>query len=541
LIVIVIASCIYWWRFSLLQNTKIVPADGGIFKEGIIGQPQSLNPLFSMLNDADRDVSELIFSGLLSYNSNGDLVEDLAKEYQLSADGKTYQFILKDDLLWSDNEPLTTDDIIFTIEAIKNTKVQSPLRLTWQDVKVEKIDEKTIVFTLKTPYLPFLENFTFKILPQHIFQDIDPQEYSLKPREKIIGSGPFKIKAVEKDNNDKIKKIVLERNQNFYGKSPFLEGVELTFVESEEELLKLKDKETALTNISPQNKEKLGERFNIYSLSLPRYFALFLNQENKILSQKEVREALAMATPKEDIVKKALLGEGRIVDGPLFEENKIGGEIQKYNFNLEEAKKKLEEAHWIDSNNDGIREKILAEGQEATMFELNLLTLSQPQLQETAEILKNTWQEIGVKLNIQAMEGEKLRQDYISQRQYDILLYAQGLYMIPDPSSFWHSTQKKYPGLNFSLYQQSETDDLLKKSIEEIDQTKRQELLQSFAKKLTEDIPAIFLYSPNFLYAIDKDVKGIQTKYIVNPSQRFINIENWYINEKRVPLSSNVE
>ena len=113
--------------------------------------------------------------------------------------------------------------------------------------------------------------------------------------------------------------------------------------------------------------------------------------------------------------------------------------------------------------------------------------------------------------------------------------------MIPDPSSFWHSTQKKYPGLNFSLYQQSETDDLLKKSIEEINQTKRQELLQSFSKKLTEDIPAIFLYSPNFLYAIDKDVKGIQTKYIVNPSQRFINIENWYINEKRVPLSSNVE
>lgn len=524
-----------------MQNTEIVPADGGIFKEGIIGQPQSLNPLFSMLNDADRDISELIFSGLLAYNSNGDLEKDLAKEYQLSDDGKTYQFTLKDDLLWSDGEPLTTNDIIFTIEAIKDIKVQSPLRLTWQDVKVEKIDEKTIVFTLEAPYLPFLESFTLKILPQHIFQDISPQEYSTKPREKIIGSGPFKIKTVEKDKDDKIEKIVLERNQNFYGKIPFFEGVELTFVNSEEELLKLKNKETALANISPQSKEKLGERYNIYSLFLPRYFALFLNQENKILSQKEVREALAMATPKEDIIEKALLGEGRIVDGPLLEENKIGGEIKKYNFNLEEAKKKLEEAHWVDSNNDGIREKILAEGEESTTLELNLLTLPQPQLQETAEILKNTWQEIGVKLNVQSVEGEKLRQDYISQRQYDILLYAQGLYMIPDPSSFWHSTQKKYPGLNFSLYQQSETDDLLKKSIEEINQTKRQELLQSFSKKLTEDIPAIFLYSPNFLYAIDKDVKGIQTKYIVNPSQRFINIENWYINEKRVPFSSNVE
>ena len=358
-----------------MQNTEIVPADGGIFKEGIIGQPQSLNPLFSMLNDADRDISELIFSGLLAYNSNGDLEKDLAKEYQLSDDGKTYQFTLKDDLLWSDGEPLTTNDIIFTIEAIKDIKVQSPLRLTWQDVKVEKIDEKTIVFTLEAPYLPFLESFTLKILPQHIFQDISPQEYSTKPREKIIGSGPFKIKTVEKDKDDKIEKIVLERNQNFYGKIPFFEGVELTFVNNEEELLKLKNKETALANISPQSKEKLGERYNIYSLFLPRYFALFLNQENKILSQKEVREALAMATPKEDIIEKALLGEGRIVDGPLLEENKIGGEIKKYNFNLEEAKKKLEEAHWVDSNNDGIREKILAEGEESTTLELNLLTL----------------------------------------------------------------------------------------------------------------------------------------------------------------------
>ncbi len=528
-----------WWRFSLLQNTKIVPADGGIFKEAVIGQPQSLNPLFSMLNDADRDVSELIFSGLLSYDNNGNLVEDLAKEYEVSADGKTYQFTLKDNLLWSDGNPLTTNDIVFTIEAIKNTKVQSPLRLTWQDVKVEKIDEKTITFTINSPYLPFLENFTFKILPQHIFQDIDPQEYS-KPKEKIIGSGPFKIKTIEKDKDDKIKKIILEKNQNFYGKSPFLEEIELSFVENEDELLKLKNKKTALANISPQNKEILSKRFNIYSLFLPRYFALFLNQDNKILSQKEVREALALATPKKEIIDKTLLGEGRIVEGPLLEENKIEAEVQTYNFNLEEAKKKLDEAQWLDSNNDGIREKVLKEGEEATPLELNLITISQSQLQKTAEILQNTWQEIGVKLNIQALEGEKLRQDHISQRQYDILLYAQGLYMIPDPSSFWHSTQKEYPGLNFSLYQQSEVDDLLKKSIEEIDKTKRQELLQSFAKKLTEDIPAIFLYSPNYLYAVDKKVKGVEVKYILNPSQRFIDIENWYINEKRVSKNNSL-
>ncbi len=530
-----IVAGLCWWRLDFLANTKIAATNGGILKEAIIGQPQSLNPIFAILNDADQDVAELTFAGLLEYTNDGGLKEGLAKEYQISEDGKTYQFTLKDNLLWSDGEPLTVDDVLFTIETIKKPKIQSPLQLTWQDVKAEKIDEKTIKFSLKNPYPPFLENFTLKILPTHIFKDVDPQEFITKAEANIVGSGPFKIKTVEKDNNQKITKITFEKNQNFYDKAPFLDEVELTFVKSEEDLLKLKNTQTALANISPENKDKLGESFKVYPLFVPRYFALFLNQENKILAQKEVREALALATPKEEIVKEVLSGEGRIVDGPFLEENKIEGEIQKYNFNLDEVKKKLDENGWKDDNNDGVREKVLQAGENPTSLELNLFTINQPQLQKTAEILQVTWKEIGVKLNINLLEGEKLHQNNISERNYDILLFAQGLYMIADPSSFWHSSQKAYPGLNLSLYQQKEVDDLLEKSIKEVDPAKRKELLQQFEKKLTEDVPAIFLYSPNYLYALDKKVKGFETQYIVNPSKRFVDIENWYIYEKRVP------
>jgi len=528
-----------WWRLDFLENTKVVAADGGILKEAIIGQPQSLNPLFAMLNNADQDIVELTFSGLLEYTNDGELKESLAKEYQISEDGKTYQFTLKDNLLWSDGEPITADDVLFTIETIKNPKVQSPLRLTWQDVKVEKVDEKTIKFSLKEPYSPFLENFTLKILPSHVLKDIDPQELSLSQQKiSTISSGPFKIKTIERDKENKIKKIIFEKNQKFYGKSPFLLEVELTFVNNENELLKLKNNETSLANISPENKNKLRKEFKTYSLFLPRYFALFLNQENAILSQKEVREALALATPKEEIIKEVLMGEGRIVDGPFFEENRIGEDFKKYEFNLEEAKKVLDDAGWKDTNNDGIREKTLKEGESPISLELNLFTINQPQLQKTAEIIQKNWQEIGVKLNINALEGEKLYQNNIIERNYDILLFAQGLYMIADPSSFWHSTQKEYPGLNLSLYQQDEVDELLEASIKETDFTKRNEILKKFGQKLTEDIPAIFLYSPNYLYAVNKKVKGIQTQFIVNSSKRFIDIENWYINEKRVPLSN---
>lgn len=533
-LLLLISASIGWWKLSFLQNTEIIPADGGILKETIIGQPQSLNPLFSPLNDADRDISELIFSGLLKYNKNGELVEDLAKEYKLYEDGKIYEFSLKDNLLWSDNKEITSNDIIFTIETIQDPEIQSPYRLTWQDIKMEKVDEKTVKFILPNTYPSFLENFTLKILPAHIFEEIEPQEFSSKPQKKIICSGLFKIKSIERKNEENITKVILEKNPNFYAKTPFLDEIELTFVKNGADLLKSKGGATNLPDISPVNKDYLEDDFKIYSLSLPRYFALFLNQENKILSQKEIREALSLAITKEEIINEVLSGEGRIVDGPLLPENKIEGDCIKYEFNIENAKKKLDEAGWKDENNDGIREKILEEGQEATPLELNLFTVDQTILNKTAEIVQKQWEEIGVKLNIQAIEGEKLRQDHIAERKYDILLLAHGLHMIPDPFSFWHSTQKESPGLNLSLYQNNEIDELLQSSRQELNDEERKKQLQSFQQKLTNDIPAIFLYSPHYLYAIKKEIKGIDGKYIIDPSKRFIGIEKWYINEKRV-------
>jgi peptide/nickel transport system substrate-binding protein len=520
-----------------LEKTKLIPADGGILKEVVIGQPQSLNPLLSPLNDADKDLSELLFSGILKYNNEGELIEDLAREYKILNNGKTYEFTLKENLLWSDGEKISADDIIFTIESLQDPKTQSPLRLSWQDIveKVEKIDDLTIKVTLTDPYPPFIENFTLKILPKHIFKEIKPQEFSSKPREKIIGSGPFKIKSVEEDEEQIIKKIILDRNPNFYGKSPFLDEIEITFVENEVDLLEWKGKATSLAGISARNKDVLADGFKIYSLSLPRYFALFLNQEQKLLARKEIREALVLATPKKEVVDKVLLGEGRIIDSPFLSENQIGGDFKKYKFNLEEAKKKLEEAEWKDKNNDKIRERVIKEGEKAQKLEFTLYTVDQEQLKKVAAIIQDSWQKIGVKLNIEALEPTDLLQNNIKKRKYDILLFGQALNMRADPFPFWHSTQKEYPGLNLSLYQDNKVDEILEKSVKEIDEKKRKELLQSFQKKVTEDIPAIFLYSPNYLYAAKKEIKGVSGKYIIDSSKRFIDIEKWYAFQTRVP------
>ena len=522
------------WRISYLESTKLMPTEGGTLKEIVVGQPQSLNPLFAPLNDADRDISELIFAGLLKYNTEGELIKDLAKDYKVSKDGKIYEFTLKDNLFWSDGQEITTQDIVFAIQSIQNPEVQSPLRLIWQEVKIEKIDNKIVKFVLPNSYSPFLENFTFKILPYHVFNEISPQDFILEPPENLVSSGPFEVKIIEEDPENKIKKIVLDRNPNFHGKNPFLGKVEITFIQNVEDFLPWKNKAISLAGISPEQKSAFQKKFNIYKLAVPRYFALFLNQNNKILSQKEVREALAFATPKEEIIKKVLFGEGRVIDGPFLPEHRIEGTFKKYKFDIEKAKEILEKAGWQDKNKDGIREKILKENEKATPLKLTLFTVDQKELKKAAEIIQEEWQKAGIKLEIKTLEPTRLLQENIKERGYDVLLFGQGLSLIPDPYSFWSSLQRQYPGLNLSLYQNKDVDKLLKESREELNSKKRKELLQKIQQKITNDIPAIFLYSPFYLYTVDKDVKGIDGKYVINPSKRFINIENWYINEKRV-------
>jgi len=534
LLILGLGAGVSWWRISYLENTKVVPTKGGILREVMVGQPQSLNPLFALLNDADRDISELIFAGLLKYDQEGSLIKDLAKDYKISKDGKIYEFTLKDNLFWSDGEEITTQDIGFTTESVRNPEVQSPLRLIWQEVKVEKTDNKTIKFILPNPYPPFLENFTFKILPYHIFNKVSPQAFILEPPQNLTSSGQFEIKVIEKDSENKIRKIILERNPNFHGKASFLEKIEITFIPTTGDFPTWKNKALSFAGISSEQKSIFKENFNIYKLSVPRYFALFLNQNKSILSQKEVREALAFATPKNEIIEKILLGEARIIDSPFLPENRIEGDFKQYKFNLKKAREILEKAGWQDKDKDGIREKILKEGEKTTPLKLILFTVEQEELKKAAEIIQARWKEIGVKLVIRTLEPTKLLQENIKERKYDILLFGQGLSIIPDPYPFWSSFQKEYPGLNLSLYQNKDVDELLKNSREELNSKKRRGLLQKAQQKITDDIPAIFLYSPYYLYAVRDEVKGIDGKYIVDPSKRFINIENWYIYEKRV-------
>jgi len=610
------------------RNTEIKPAIGGTYKEGIIGYPRFINPIYGENSDTDRDLVQLIFSGLMKYNQRGEIVLDLAKEYKILENGKVFELSLKENVFWQDNEKLTVDDIIFTIKTVQNPDYKSSLRVNWLGVEIEKISNSSIRFKLKNPYPAFLENLTLKILPSHIWQDIPAQNfplsiYNLQP----VGSGPYQLKSLKQDKSGYIKSLTLTANPKYFGEKPKIREISFHFFDTEEELIKsAQRKEIQGLSIFDPKKYQLFKdtEFKDYHFSLPRYFAVFFNPEkSEILAEKTIREALNYGTNKEDIIKLSLLGQGKVVDSPILPEiYGFSSPTTYYEFNPDKAREILEEAGFVEDET-GIRKKIVkketifqfksdlklgsrgeevkelqkclskypevypqakitgffgSETKEAvirfqekyakeilepwgfikgtglvsktTRSKLNelcqkvpaeglelsfsLVTVDQPLLVETALLLKEQWKSLGVEIEIKTFDIQTLERDIIKPRNYSALLFGEVLGAIPDPFPFWHSLQKRDPGLNLSFYENKKADKLLEKARQSQEPEIRSQNLEEFQNILINEAPVVFLYSPDYIYLVSEEIKGINAEIIINPSKRFLEIENWYIKTKRM-------
>ncbi|MBU2635238.1 peptide ABC transporter substrate-binding protein [Patescibacteria group bacterium] len=489
--------------------------------EGVVGQPWFINPVYAT-SDIERDLVQLTFSGLMKYDENIQIVPDLAEDYTIEENGKIYTFKLKENLFWQDKTPLNVDDIIFTIKTIQNPDFKSPWMMNWVGVEVEKIDDLTVRFKLKKPYAPFLENCTINILPEHIWQDVSPESFAFQAQDlKPIGSGPYQIKETKKDGAGFVKSIILTRNPYYFGNPPYISEINFLFFENEEKLIQ-GAKQDKIKGLWLDYFTDLGKNWQTYSFSLPRYFAVFFNQEkSKVLSYREVRLALNYGTNKKELGQK-------IVDSPILPEiYSFESPSKIYQFDIEKAKQILEEAGFKDKDKDGVREKIIKfeESEEVLTLKISLVIADQPQMVRVAKILKNQWQKLGVELEIKKYPLIHLEQDFIRPRNYQALLFGEVLGALPDPFPFWHSSRIEDPGVNLALYRNKKADDLLEENRESFSPEK----LAQFQDILIEDVPCVFLYSPDYIYFVSKEIKGLKSGKIIEPSKRFIGIENWYI------------
>ena len=517
-----------------------VPAYGGSLSEGVIGDPRYINPLLP-ITPSGTDLSSLIYSGLMKATPSGALVPDLAKSYTISSDGLTYTFVLKDNLTFQDGTPLTTDDIVFTIETAENADLKSPKAPNWNGVTVNKIDDKTIQFVLRKPYAPFLQNTTLGILPKHLWENISADEfafsnYNIQP----IGSGPYEIKSIKRDSDGLPEYYELTPFSNYAGGKAYLSDLIIRFYADEDDLVAAYDQGLvqSISSLSPASAEELKSGgADVQSVPLPRVFGVFFNQSvNPVLANSEVRQALNTAVDRTTIINTVLDGYGIPLAGPippvLLPQ---AGDLEQppvFSANsITTAKKILTDAGW-SLNANGIMEKKTKSSDQVLAFSIS--TANTSDLEATANLLKQQWQAIGAEVTVKVYSLGDLNQNVIQTRNYDSLLFGETIGRDLDLFSFWDSSQRNDPGLNISLYANSTVDTLLEDARSNPSADERLSDYTSFISHISKDAPAVFLYSPDFIYIIPHDLQGLSLGTITDPSERFLSVDSWYMETDRV-------
>lgn len=525
-----------------LSNTRTQPAFGGEYREALIGLPRFLNPALATANDVDRDLVQLLYSSLMKYDKDGNVVPDLAEKFEITDEGREYRFVLKPNLKWEDGKPLDAQDVLFTIKLIQNSQFSSPLYQSWQGVSVSIEESNIIVFKLSTAYLPFLENTTIGILPRHIWTNITMQNFALSDLNlQPIGSGPFKVKKFTKDSSGLISSYTLERNENYYGKRPYLNKIIFKFYSTEKDAIKAYNSKAVdgISFVSSTNLELIKDldSLMLHEMMMPRSFAIFFNQENnELLKSKKMRKVLNYATNKKELIENILNGFAQTVNTPIppnltkyYNKN-----IDTLDYDADKAREILKEEGWENLDNDEILEKVSEENTNFVKLSFTLVTANREELKLVAESIKEQWKKVGILLNVITMDLGDLQQNYIRPRAYEMLLFGTILSAIPDPYPFWHSSQINDSGLNLAKYQNNDVDKLLEDTRKLTSETRRIEKYKEFQKLITDDVPVIFLYDPAYLYPVHKAIGGIEPMFIVDTSNRFLNIEDWYVKTKRV-------
>lgn len=579
----IVASAAVAGFFFYLQYVQPVPAVGGTYREGVVGTPLYVNPILASTNDVDLDLTRLTFAGLLRYDEHLQLQPDMAESWSVSEDQKTYTFTMRPGIFWHDGQPVTPDDVVFTVRTIQDPALNSPLMLSFQGVTPTVIDHRTVQLTLTEPFAPFASVLTTGLLPSHAWAGIPANtmrlaELNLKP----IGNGPWKFEKLEKDKQGNLYSYTLVPATTWYAKRPYLESIAFRFFPDfmlAVEALNAK-KIDGLSFVPRQLIASItnAQNYKTYHLQLPQYTAMFFNTaENLVLKERTVRQAIAYSVDRNRLIQAALDGLGSVVTGPLLS-GMVGfdPELEGYPYNPVEAQRLLEEAGWkavsveeyvqaeqerlkkeaqataaaieeTEEESEGTDESVQAEpvetpvpmidtGNQAVFrkkgdefLSLRLTTVDQPENKRAAELLKNSLQTIGFKVELEIVSVTALTNTVLPQRQYEALIYGQILNGIPDLYPFWHSSQIEYPGLNLANFADKEGDKLLDEARKTADDAQRADIYKQFSKILDKDTTTVFLYSPQYTYLLPAKMKGFALERIGIPADRFTGNNGWYL------------
>ena len=511
---------------GFVKSTHDVPALGGEYTEGALGEPVYINPVTAS-TDTDKGLVRLLFAN----------VSQLADKIELSPDGRTWKVRLKENLHWQDGTKLTSDDAIFTIEKIQDKETSSPLFTVWQGVAADRLSELEFQLSLVTPYAFFSDTLkNLYILPKRLFADTPPanwrlSDYNLKP----VGSGPYRFAGYEKRPDGFIYLYKLGAWDKYFGDTPHIETIDFRFFSQKTDLIQNFNagQVDGIAGLETEDLIQIKRPYEEIPFRLPSYYAAFLNQSKSLpLKDVAVREALSSAISRENLINEALGGRGKETYGPIPPGTEyFNAAMESATTSLDFASSTLDDAGWkMDA--DGIRKKTVKNAK--IPLELNLTAPQIKFLTKTAELLRDSWQKIGFKINLAILPAENISDEVIRNRDYEMLLFGNVLGRSLDLFSFWHSSERFYPGLNLSLYNSKKADSLIESIRQEMDDDKRKTEFGQLENIIVNDYPAIFLYSPDYTYVASKNLHGAEEKLVAEPADIFANAANWYLKTARV-------
>ena len=515
--------------------TVVVPTKGGVYTEALVGSLSRLNPLLDITNPVDRDVDCLLFSGLVRYDDRGVPQGDLSASWGISIDGLIYNFAIRQEAVWHDGQPVTSDDVIFTLELMRSedSLISSDLRNFWQQVEIQRLDEKAVQFRLPEPFAPFLDYLTFGILPEHLLGDLTladliDAKFNLQP----VGTGPYRLDHLITEDG-KITGISLKAFDQYYSTKPFIEELAFRYYPSAQEALAAYQKAEVM-GIGQVTADILPEvlkdpQLGVYTSRLPQLTLVLLNLNQPsapFFQDVNVRQALMMGLNRQQIIDRLFNGQAIIADGPIFPGSWASYDgTERIGYNPQEAIDLLRAAGYtIPADGGSVRAK------EGNPLEFELLYPDDEQHADLAETIQQDWAQLGVSVILRAVAYDELVNDYLSPRQYQAALVDLNLARSPDPDPypFWHQEQAT-GGQNYSQWNDRQASEYLEQARITTDITERARLYRNFQVRFAQELPALPLYYPVYTYAVSTEVQGVRIGSLFDTSNRFDTITSWFL------------
>lgn len=489
----------------------LAPAEGGRWIEGAVGAPRLVNPMLAT-RDVDRDITKLVYSGLMRETTDGIYVPDVAERVVVSPDSTRYTVTVRQNVLFHDGEPLTVQDVLFTYHAIQDAAWHSPYWKSLKDAQITASDDTTIVFALGKSFPAFESLLGIGILPEHLWKNVLPEQapyavWNVKP----VGTGPFQFESIERQQSGEITAMDLNRNEAFYERRPYLDHVTVRFYgDLPSAIAALSDGRVQGVFVPARHTdtEFPEKRFRSTAFETPQVVTLYFNAKEAGLTS-AVREALSRAIDRKGIIEKLKGGATEsfspvptVLDGPA-------GPL--YVYDKEEAKA-----------------AILKLKAPVTF---TLLAPADPFYHDITEALKQSYAEIGVTLNVSELDSQDFVQA-VRGRSYDLLLWSNLMPYGIDLYPYWHSSQIEDPGLNFAGYRNRKVDTLLEKLRGSLDGAERVTAYADISKMLRDELPAIFLVSPKPQYITVRRLHADMAKIAQFPSSRFDSVRDWYVKQR---------